>query len=79
MIIDTAELRRIAGLWIHLTELYTEGRCFLKGFFNALEAFRSDRDLDGWRLATSMDEAEKLETFDSGRMKLLQTTLCSHE
>ena len=40
--LDTAELRRIAGLWIHLTELYTEGRCFLKGFFNAMEAFRSD-------------------------------------
>ena len=38
--IDTAELRRIAGLWVHLTELYTEGRCFLKGFFNAMEAFR---------------------------------------
>jgi hypothetical protein len=37
--IDMAELRRIAGLWIHLTELYTEGRCFLKGFFNGLEAF----------------------------------------
>jgi hypothetical protein len=30
--LDTAELQRIAGLWIHLTELYTEGRCFLKGF-----------------------------------------------
>jgi hypothetical protein len=65
--LDTAELRRIAGLWIHLTELYTEGRCFLKGFFNALEAFRSDRDLDGWRLQISMESAAELETNDASR------------
>ena len=67
VMIDTAELRRIAGLWIHLTELYPEGRCFLKGFFNAIEAFRSDRDLDGWKLAVSMDDAHKLELFDADR------------
>jgi hypothetical protein len=60
--LDTAELRRIAGLWIHLTELYTEGRCFLKGFFNALEAFRMDRDLDEWRLEEAMEAARELET-----------------
>jgi hypothetical protein len=65
--IDTAELRCIAGLWIHLTELYPEGRCFLKGFFNAIEAFRSDRNLDGWKLDTSMDNAHKLELFDANR------------
>jgi hypothetical protein len=65
--IDTAELRRIAGLWIHLTELYTEGRCFLKGFFNALEAFRSDRDLDGWKLLEAMDSARELEENDASR------------
>ena len=67
VMIDTAELRCIAGLWIHLTELYPEGRCFLKGFFNAIEAFRSDRDLDGWKLDTSMDDAHKLELFDANR------------
>ena len=56
--IDTAELRRVAGLWIHLTDLYLEGRCFLKGFFNALEAFREDRDdEDGWQVDISMEEA----------------------
>jgi hypothetical protein len=65
--IDTAELRRIAGLWIHLTELYTEGRCFLKGFFNALEAFRCDRDLDGWKLQEAMDSARELEENDASR------------
>jgi hypothetical protein len=49
--------------------LLERGRCFLKGLFNALEAFRSDRDLDGWRLAQAMDEAEALETNDaSGTM-----------
>ena len=65
--IDTSELRRIAGLWIHLTEVYTEGRCFIKGFFNAMEAFRSNRDLDGWRLAAVMDEALQLELTDASR------------
>jgi hypothetical protein len=65
--IDTVELRRIAGLWIHLTELYSEGRCFLKGFFNALEAFRSDRDLDGWKLQEAMDSARELEENDASR------------
>ena len=65
--IDTAELRRIAGLWVHLTELYTEGRCFLKGYFNAMEAFRSDRDLDGWRLEDSMESARALESDDASR------------
>ena len=69
--IDTAELRRVAGLWIHLTETYKEGRCFLKGFFNALEAFRSDRDLDGWRLQVSMDECQKLEDSDASRHEAL--------
>jgi hypothetical protein len=26
-----------------------------------------DRDLDGWKLATSMDDAQNLELFDSSR------------
>ena len=37
--LDTSELCRIAAFWVLLTESYTEGRCFLKGFFNAMEAF----------------------------------------
>jgi hypothetical protein len=53
-------------LWIHLTELYNEGRCFLKGFFNALEAFRDDRDEDGWRVEQSMDAARELAARDLG-------------
>ncbi len=48
--IDTAELRRIAGLGVNVTEVHPEGRCFLKGFFNAIEEFRFNRDVDGWRL-----------------------------
>jgi hypothetical protein len=62
--LDTAELRRVAGFWIHLTELYQEGRCFLKGIFNALEAFRCDRDEDGWRIEEAMDDAKLLETSE---------------
>ena len=37
---ETVELRRIAGLGVHLSEVYPDTRCFLKGLFNAMEAFR---------------------------------------
>ena len=46
--VDTAKIRRIAGLGVDLTEVYRYGRSYLKGFFNTLEAFQGDRDLDGW-------------------------------
>jgi len=65
--IDTAELRHIAGLWVHLTEVYSEGRCFLKGFYNAMEAFRPDRDADGWRILEWEDEVIALELTNSSR------------
>ncbi len=65
--VDTAELRRIAGLWVHLTEVYSEGRCFMKGFYNAMEAFHANRDDDGWRLAVWEDEVVALETNDATR------------
>ena len=45
--LDTAEFCRIAGFLVHVTETYTKGRCFLKDFFNALEAFRPGMDLEG--------------------------------
>lgn len=48
--IDTAELRQIAGLGINVTEVYADARCYLKGFFNAMEAFRWNQEIDGWRL-----------------------------
>jgi hypothetical protein len=47
---STAELRRIAGLGINVTDVYKDARCYLKGFFNAVESFRSDRDANGWRI-----------------------------
>ena len=59
---------------VHVTDLYPEGRCFLKGFFNALEAFRFGRDDDGWRVADANDlsdemaEAAGLEANDSTLM-----------
>eukprot|EP00986_Skeletonema_menzelii_P016382 scaffold14397_cov80-Skeletonema_menzelii.AAC.1 len=67
--VETAELRRIAGLGVHITEMYTDARCYLKGFFNALEAFRSDRDVDGWRLQTVMDQAAELEDNDASTVE----------
>jgi hypothetical protein len=37
--VPTAELRQIAGLGVNITEVYQDSRCYLKGFFNAIEAF----------------------------------------
>ena len=65
--IDTAELRRIAGLGVHLTEVYKYGRSFLKGFFNAIEAFRDDRDHEGWRLFEAAERVARLEDEDATR------------
>lgn len=65
--VDTAELRRIVGLWVHLTEVYSEGRCFMKGFYNAMEAFRVDRDSDGWRVLDWEEDVAALELTDATR------------
>ena len=35
----TLTLRQIAGLGVNITEIYPYGRCFVKGFFNAIEDF----------------------------------------
>eukprot|EP00804_Cyclotella_cryptica_P005635 CCRYP_000019-RA/>CCRYP_000019-RA protein AED:0.47 eAED:0.47 QI:0/-1/0/1/-1/1/1/0/86 len=48
--VSTAELRRIAGLAINVTKVYQDAHSYLKGFFNAIEAFRANRDLNDWRL-----------------------------
>ncbi|KAL7534633.1 LOW QUALITY PROTEIN: hypothetical protein ACHAXR_008890 [Thalassiosira sp. AJA248-18] len=67
--IDTAEIRRIAGLGVNITEVYTVGRSFLKlkGFFNAIEAWRYGRDCDGWGLDNAMISAHLLEVEDATR------------
>ena len=38
----TAELRKIAGLGVNIMQVYQDAKCYLKGIFNAIEAFRSD-------------------------------------
>ncbi|KAL7532942.1 hypothetical protein ACHAXR_006517 [Thalassiosira sp. AJA248-18] len=48
--VDTGKLRSVAGLGVNITDVYSSGRPFLKGFFNAIEAWRLGRDVDGWRL-----------------------------
>lgn len=48
--LPTAEIRRIAGLGINVTEVYQDARCYLKGFFNAVEAFRANQDHNGWQM-----------------------------
>ena len=42
------------------TEIYPEGRPYLKGAFNALEAWRGWRDVDGWRLQITVDTLKDL-------------------
>ena len=47
--LSTAELRKIAGLGVNLMQVYQEG------FFNAIEAFRSDQDPQGLRIDAAVD------------------------
>jgi hypothetical protein len=63
--LETAGLRKIAGLGVNITEVYPAGRCFLKGFFNAVEAWWLGRDIDGWKLDDFMIELSQLEATDA--------------
>jgi hypothetical protein len=40
--LSTAELQRIAGLGVNIMQVYQDAKCYLKGIFNAIEAFCSD-------------------------------------
>lgn len=55
--LDTVGLRRVAGKGMSQTEVYSDLRPYYRSFFNALEAWRGDRDLEGWRLARAEEEA----------------------
>ena len=57
----TAELRNIAGLGTNPMQVYQDAKCYLKGVFNAIEAFRSERDPEGWRVESLIDSAAFLE------------------
>ena len=57
----TGSLRRITGLGVTVTEIYPEGRPYLKGFFNALEAWRGWRDVDSWKLQQTLDSLRDLD------------------
>ena len=48
--IESVGLTRIACLGVNVTKIYPEGCPYLKGAFNALEAWRGWRNVDGWRL-----------------------------
>ena len=65
--VPTVELRRIAGLGINVTDVYRDARCYLKGFVNAVESFRIDRDDNGWRIKMGAEltaTATEQELFD---------------
>ncbi len=59
--LSTAELRKIAGLGVNVVQVYPDAKCYLKGIFNALEAFGGDRDSEGWRINLSQDSVKLLE------------------
>ena len=58
--LSTGELRKIAGLGVNIMQVYQDAKCYLKGIFNAIEVFRSDRDPQGWRIDSSIESAEML-------------------
>jgi len=59
----------VAGLGVNVTEVYPWGRCYLKSFFNILEAWRWGRDVDGWHLTDVMSEVVKLDREDEPAVK----------
>ena len=40
--VETSVIRSVAGLGVNVTEVYSWARVYLKGFFNAIEAWRGD-------------------------------------
>ncbi len=42
-------------------QVYQDAKCYLKGIFNAIEAFCSDQDSHGWRVEASIESAALLE------------------
>ncbi len=63
----TAEMRIIAGLGINIMQVYDDAKHYLKGCFNAIEAFQSDHNPEGWHIHNSVDAAAFLEFgHDSG-------------
>ncbi len=60
-ILSMAELRKIAGRGVNILQVYHDAKCYLKGISNAIEAFRSDRNPEGWHIESSVDSAAFLE------------------
>ncbi len=55
------ELRKIAGLGVNVVQVHANAKCYLKGIFNTLKAFREDRDSKGWQIDSSQNSVELLE------------------
>ncbi len=59
--LSTVELWKIAGLGVNVMQVYANAKPYLKGMFNALEAFRVDQDSVGWQTDVSVDSTKLLE------------------
>jgi hypothetical protein len=71
--LPTAELRKIAGSGGNILQVYQDVKCYLKGIFNALEAFRSNQDSQGWHVENLVDSAELLEfSVETGQDVLIK-------
>ena len=68
---STVKLRKLAGLGVNVAKVHSDAWPYLKGFFNAMEAFRSNRDVDGWRLQEAMDEAAELDALDEAPLEVV--------
>ena len=66
---DTVCVQQIVGQGVNVTEVHPEGHSYLKGAFNALEAWRGWRDVDGWRLQKTMDILQNLKTWGASSLE----------
>jgi hypothetical protein len=64
--LSTAELRKIAVLGVNIMQVYQDAKCYLKGIFNAIEAFCSDGNSQGRRVETVINSAAFLD-YSVGR------------
>jgi hypothetical protein len=72
--LQTIELRKTARLGVNVIQVYRDAKCYLKGIFNALKAFRADHDSLGWQINMLVDSTELLEfSIETGQDSPLDT------
>ena len=75
---DTGQLRSVAGLGVNVAEVYPNGKCFLKGFFNAVETWRFGQDAEDWRLLDLMVKAASMDREKLSSLEFEKRLPCQH-